>query len=192
MIALTPASPKGAHPRTEFVLLEVLMLNAGIVLSREVLASRDLARAAGGETIEVTNRGRPVALLVPAHQDRWQDLVASGQVVAAATEGDLVDEAPGHYGIDASARLAATRDRPRHAAHSRPANSRFDEPRSLPDRHHRTPLFQPFARPPRRNVLCHRWLEGGDGWRCPSFSAVVDLPTVRRGGEATLTGQPVR
>ena len=63
----------------------------------------------------MTNRGRPVALLVPAHEDRWQDLVASGQVVAAATEGDLVDEAPGHYGIDASARLAATRDRPRHA-----------------------------------------------------------------------------
>jgi len=73
-------------------------------------ASRYLARVASGETIEVTDRGRPVALLVPAHQDRWQDLVASGQVVAAATEGDLVDEAPGDYGIDASARLAAMRD----------------------------------------------------------------------------------
>jgi prevent-host-death family protein len=51
-------------------------------------ASRYLARVATGETIEVTDRGRPVALLVPTHQDRWQSLVASGQVVPAAIEGD--------------------------------------------------------------------------------------------------------
>jgi prevent-host-death family protein len=73
-------------------------------------ASRYLARVATGETIEVTDRGRPVALLVPAHADRWHELIASGQVLAAAGEGALFDEAPGDYGIDASARLSAMRD----------------------------------------------------------------------------------
>ena len=72
-------------------------------------ASRYLARVATGETFEVTDRGRPVALLVPTHEDRWQNLVASGQVLAATGKGDLVDEAPNDYGIDASARLAAMR-----------------------------------------------------------------------------------
>ncbi len=72
-------------------------------------ASRYLARVVTGETIEVTDRGRPIALLVPIHEDRWQDLVASGQVLAATGEGDVVDDAPNDYGIDASARLAAMR-----------------------------------------------------------------------------------
>ena len=72
-------------------------------------ASRYLARVATGETIEVTDRGRPVALLVPTREDRWQELVASGQVLAATGEGDVIDEAPSDYGIDASARLAAMR-----------------------------------------------------------------------------------
>ena len=73
-------------------------------------ASRYLARVATGETIEVTDRGRAVALLVPTRQDRWLDLVAAGQVVPASIEGNLVDEAPDDYGIDASAQLAAMRD----------------------------------------------------------------------------------
>lgn len=72
-------------------------------------ASRYLARVATGETIEVTDRGRLVALLVPTHEDRWQDLVASGQVLAASGEGDVVDDPPNDYGIDASAQLAAMR-----------------------------------------------------------------------------------
>lgn len=72
-------------------------------------ASRYLARVATGETIEVTDRGRPVALLVPTHEDRWQHLVASGQVLVATGSGDVVDDAPHDYGIDASARLAAMR-----------------------------------------------------------------------------------
>lgn len=72
-------------------------------------ASRYLARVVTGETIEVTDRGRPVALLVPVHKDRWQDLVASGHVLAAADAGDLLDEPPADYGIDASGRLAVMR-----------------------------------------------------------------------------------
>ena len=73
-------------------------------------ASRYLARVATGETIEVTDRGRPVALLVPTGKDRWHDLVASGQVLAASGEGHVADDAPGDYGVLASARLAAMRD----------------------------------------------------------------------------------
>jgi prevent-host-death family protein len=73
-------------------------------------ASRYLARVATGETIEVTDRGRPVALLVPTREDRWEELISSGQVVAATGDGDVLDEAPGDYGVDASARLAAMRD----------------------------------------------------------------------------------
>jgi len=72
-------------------------------------ASRYLARVATGESIEVTDRGRPVALLIPTPQDWWQDLVASGQVLSATGAGDVVDDAPIDYGIAASARLAAMR-----------------------------------------------------------------------------------
>lgn len=59
----------------------------------------------------MTDRGRPVALLVPTREDPWQDLVARGHVLAATGGGDVVDDAPQDYGIDASARLAAMRDR---------------------------------------------------------------------------------
>ncbi|MGH9110029.1 MAG: type II toxin-antitoxin system Phd/YefM family antitoxin [Acidimicrobiales bacterium] len=72
-------------------------------------ASRYLARVATGETIQVTDRGRPVAFLVPTHEGGWQDLVARGQVLAATGEGHVVDEAPKDYGIDASGRLATMR-----------------------------------------------------------------------------------
>jgi prevent-host-death family protein len=72
-------------------------------------ASRYLARVATGETIEVADRGRPVALLVPTHRDSWQDLIARGQVLAASGEGDVADDPPHDYGIDASARLAEMR-----------------------------------------------------------------------------------
>lgn len=42
-------------------------------------ASRYLARVRAGETIEVTDRGRPVARLVPV-DETWEDLIASGFV----------------------------------------------------------------------------------------------------------------
>jgi prevent-host-death family protein len=73
-------------------------------------ASRYLARVAKGETIEITERGRPVALLVPSPGDHWQELVASGQVRPATAEGDVGDEEPRDYGIDASGELAAMRE----------------------------------------------------------------------------------
>ena len=73
-------------------------------------ASRYLARVARGETLEVTDRGRPVAHLVPVRGDTWADLVAAGRVTPAEDDTDIADEAPRDYDVDASATLAAMRD----------------------------------------------------------------------------------
>lgn len=72
-------------------------------------ASRYLARVAHGETLEVTDRGRPVARLVPLTGDAWADLIASGTVTPAEDATDVADDRPLDYGIDASAALAALR-----------------------------------------------------------------------------------
>ena len=70
-------------------------------------ASRYLARVARGERIEVTDRGRLVAMLVPAEDDPWQALLASGRLTPPSDDGD---EPPADYAVDASARLAGARD----------------------------------------------------------------------------------
>lgn len=57
----------------------------------------------------MTDRGRPVAMLVPVVEDPWQGLVASGWVTPPAGEGDILDEGPADYGIQASERLVAMR-----------------------------------------------------------------------------------
>lgn len=57
-------------------------------------ASRHLARVEAGETLEVTDRGRPVARLVPVTGDPWEDLVAQGLVTPAAPGADLLDVMP--------------------------------------------------------------------------------------------------
>ncbi len=72
-------------------------------------ASRYLARVASGETIEVTDRGRLVARLVPTHEDLWQDLIARGQARPATADGHVADDDPVDYGIEASSRLAEIR-----------------------------------------------------------------------------------
>lgn len=72
-------------------------------------ASRYLARVATGETFEVTDRGRPVAHLVPIRTDVWADLIASGRVSPAEDSADVADEAPGKYDVAASEALAAMR-----------------------------------------------------------------------------------
>jgi prevent-host-death family protein len=73
-------------------------------------ASRYLARVERGENLEITDRGRPVARLVPVSSDLWERLLASGQVLAPTGDGDVLDERPGGFGIDASGRLAAMRN----------------------------------------------------------------------------------
>ena len=72
-------------------------------------ASRYLALVAAGETVEVTDRGRLVAWLTPPRPDLWEDLVASGLVLEPLEPGDLLDEPPGDYSIDASGALQALR-----------------------------------------------------------------------------------
>jgi prevent-host-death family protein len=72
-------------------------------------ASQYLARVARGESIEVTDRGRAVAVLVPIRGDRWEELVTSGQILPSLGDGTVLDEAPVDYGINASRRLAEIR-----------------------------------------------------------------------------------
>ena len=72
-------------------------------------ASRYLARVASGETLEVTDRGRPVAMLVPVRGDEWQNLLAGGRVTPPTEDGDVLDETPSDFGIDPSGTLAAMR-----------------------------------------------------------------------------------
>jgi prevent-host-death family protein len=74
-------------------------------------ASRYLARVAGGESIEVTDRGRPVAMLVPLPQDPWADLVERGLVSLPTL--DLLDVEPVELAAGTpslSDELAALRD----------------------------------------------------------------------------------
>lgn len=57
-------------------------------------ASRYLARVQAGESLEVTDRGRLVARLVPAVGDPWEDLMAAGLITPAAEDADLLDVTP--------------------------------------------------------------------------------------------------
>lgn len=72
-------------------------------------ASRYLARVANGEAIEVTDRGRPVARLVPVPngENALADLLASGRLKAPEDPSDF-DNAE-DFGLDASGRLAQMR-----------------------------------------------------------------------------------
>ena len=55
-------------------------------------ASRYLREVEHGETIEVTDRGRPVALLVPIPESALDRLVREGRATPAV--GDLLDLGP--------------------------------------------------------------------------------------------------
>jgi prevent-host-death family protein len=77
-------------------------------------ASRYLARVRAGETIEVTDRGRAVARLVPIRGSSWEDLIDAG-VVNRPDNPDFdlgswapLDVEPG--GPTASERLERDRD----------------------------------------------------------------------------------
>lgn len=72
-------------------------------------ASRYVERAAAGESFEVTDRGRPVALLTPLVVGNWERLVASGQASEPIAPVDPRTLVPADTGVDVSARLAALR-----------------------------------------------------------------------------------
>lgn len=55
-------------------------------------ASRYLRRVAGGESFEIADRGRPVAVLVPVHPSGRDRLLAEGRLRLA--DGDLRELGP--------------------------------------------------------------------------------------------------
>jgi prevent-host-death family protein len=73
-------------------------------------ASRYLDRVSRGESLVVTDRGRPVARLVPIVSDGWEAMVTAGRVTQANDDTDVVDEAPADYHVDASSVLASMRE----------------------------------------------------------------------------------
>lgn len=73
-------------------------------------ASRYLALVRNGEVVEVTDRGRLVARIVPATGDTWDEMIAAGEVLLADEDGDILTEAPREYDVDGSAELAAMRE----------------------------------------------------------------------------------
>jgi prevent-host-death family protein len=72
-------------------------------------ASRYIAQVVQGETVEVTQRGRLVARIVPAGENTWDDMILRGDVTPAASAAGLFDEAPVDYRFDASAELQKLR-----------------------------------------------------------------------------------
>jgi prevent-host-death family protein len=71
-------------------------------------ASAVVARAAAGETVVITDRGRPVARLVPLHQSRLERMRAEGRVTPAV--GRLGDLPPPTVAGDLTAVLLAMRE----------------------------------------------------------------------------------
>ena len=58
-------------------------------------ASRYLAQvASSGEPIEITDRGRPVARLVPVAEDEWENMIVSGEITPPCSDVELRNIAP--------------------------------------------------------------------------------------------------
>ena len=78
--------------------------------------SQVVARVGRGESIEITDRGRPVARLVPVDDDTstLNRLVASGRAAAPSSAGPVpLPPKLGDPTVDAASELAATRDEER-------------------------------------------------------------------------------
>ena len=76
-----------------------------------------LARVEGGESLEITSRGRPIARLVPitgSGPDDLDDLIAAGRVIPATITAPFVlPEGTVDAEADAGALLSALRDEER-------------------------------------------------------------------------------
>lgn len=68
-------------------------------------ASKYLEEVAAGEAIEITDRGHPVARLVPITSDPWTDLINAGEVVKAGSPMKVDDLKPARYSHSASEAL---------------------------------------------------------------------------------------
>lgn len=77
-------------------------------------ASKYIARVARGETLEVTQRGRLVARIVPARPDTWEDMIARGEIIPAESAGRLEDIIPIDCGVNLSEVLLQMREEERY------------------------------------------------------------------------------
>ncbi|MCB1288400.1 MAG: type II toxin-antitoxin system Phd/YefM family antitoxin [Mycobacterium sp.] len=74
-------------------------------------ASRYLAQvAADHQPIEITDRGRPVARLVPIAADDWENMVAAGEITPADSGVTIGDIEPFESGLSASEILQELRE----------------------------------------------------------------------------------
>ena len=73
-------------------------------------ASRYIARVASGETLEVTQRGRLVARIVPARPDTWEDMILRGDIIPVESPDALEDIVPISVDFDVSAELQWQRE----------------------------------------------------------------------------------
>lgn len=62
-----------------------------------------------GEPIEITDRGRPVARLVPLTADSWADLIAAGEIAPATSHEGVQAIQPLKVDFSASDELARLR-----------------------------------------------------------------------------------
>ncbi|MEU7770840.1 type II toxin-antitoxin system prevent-host-death family antitoxin [Micromonospora taraxaci] len=78
--------------------------------------SQVLARVSGGETVEITDRGHPIARLVPVGDDRSMlaKLIAAGRAVPPNGSGPVpLPPKLGDEDVDVAATLTAMRDEER-------------------------------------------------------------------------------
>jgi prevent-host-death family protein len=88
------------------------MLRIGVRELRQN-ASRYLAQVARGETVEITQHGRPVARLVPVPDDSWEHMIASGRLIPGRGDYRPGDREPMDMDTDLSARLRTMREHER-------------------------------------------------------------------------------
>lgn len=73
-----------------------------------------LARVEHGEIVEITNRGKPVARIVPITADPMADLVASGVVIPPTITGPIpMPTVPAEDGSEAGELISSLRDEER-------------------------------------------------------------------------------
>lgn len=70
-----------------------------------------LAMVEGGETVEITNRGRAIARIVPIGTDTLADLIAAGMIVPPTLGGPIpLPTVPATEGSEAGRLLSDLRD----------------------------------------------------------------------------------
>jgi prevent-host-death family protein len=68
----------------------VTMIRLGVRELKDGL-SQALRRVQEGETVEVTDHGRPIARIIKAWPSRAQQMISEGRLVPPEVEGDLLD-----------------------------------------------------------------------------------------------------